>query len=55
MIVDKELHVSGRKKVAIVAELRKLDFRPFPKVSKAKATGDNEDVVDGEEEIEEDD
>ena len=36
MIVNKELVVSGRKKVDIVAELRKKDFRPFPKVAKAK-------------------
>ena len=36
MIVDKTLIVSGRKKVDIVADLRKKDFRPFPKIKKAK-------------------
>jgi len=40
MIVNKELVVSNRKKTDIVAELRKLDFRPFAKVSKAKKAGE---------------
>jgi hypothetical protein len=39
MIVDKQLSVSNRKKADIVAELRKKEFRPFPKVSKAKDQG----------------
>ena len=50
MIVTKELVVSGRKKADIVAELRKKDFRPFSKVKKAKAAGENEDVEEEEEE-----
>ena len=45
MIVNKELSVSNRKKNDIVHELRKLGFRPFPKVSKAKAAGETEEVV----------
>lgn len=49
MIVDKQLSVSNRKKAAIVAELREKDFRPFPKVSKAKAAGEDQDVVEEEE------
>lgn len=52
MIVSKELVVSGRKKVDIVAELRKRDFRPFPKVVKAKAAGEAEEVAEEEEEDE---
>jgi DNA topoisomerase-2 len=50
--VQKELTVSNRKKVAIVEELRQKKFRPFPKVAKAKAAGETEDVLDndGEEE-----
>ncbi|OCH88973.1 type II DNA topoisomerase [Obba rivulosa] len=48
MIVDKELVVSNRKKVDIVAELRKKDFRPFPKVAKAKAAGETEDALEDE-------
>ena len=54
MIVDKTLVVSGRKKVDIVADLRKLDFRPFPKISKAKEAGEDEPTVEQEEEEEED-
>ncbi|OBZ80095.1 DNA topoisomerase 2 [Grifola frondosa] len=50
MIVDKELVVSNRKKTDIVAELRKKQFRPFPKVAKAKAMGEDEPAVDDEEE-----
>lgn len=49
MIVDKELIVSNRRKVDIVAELRKKQFRPFPKVAKAKAAGETEDVVEEDE------
>lgn len=45
MIVTKQLSVSNRKKGDIVHELRKLGFRPFPKVSKAKAAGENEEVT----------
>lgn len=45
MIVNKQLSVSNRKKGDIVHELRKLDFRPFPKVSKAKAAGETEAVI----------
>ena len=53
MIVKKELSVSGRKKAEIVSELRKRDFKPFPKVLKAKAAGEDEEVVDADPEEEE--
>ncbi len=53
MIVKKELNVANRKKADIVAELRKKEFRPFPKVSKAKAAGETADVVDADAEEEE--
>jgi DNA topoisomerase II len=49
MIVDKQLVVSNRKKDDIVAELRQKGFRPFPKVSKAKAAGETEDLAEDEE------
>lgn len=55
MIVDKTLVVSGRKKVDIVADLRKKNFRPFPKVKKAKdlvETDPAEDEQEAEEEAE---
>jgi DNA topoisomerase-2 len=45
MIINKQLSVSNRKKGDIVHELRKMGFRPFPKVSKAKAAGETEDVA----------
>ncbi|KAL4065795.1 DNA topoisomerase, partial [Scleroderma yunnanense] len=44
MIVDKELAVSNRKKADIIADLRRLKFRPFPKAKKAKAVGETEEV-----------
>ena len=50
MIVDKQLSISNRKKADIVVELRKKEFRPFPKVSKAKASGETEEAVEDEEE-----
>lgn len=49
MIIEKELVVSNRKKADIMADLRKLKFRPFPKVTKAKAAGETEDVVNPDE------
>lgn len=49
MIVDKQLSVSNRKKADIVIELRKKEFRPFPKVSKAKASGETEEAEEEEE------
>ncbi|CAH7676316.1 DNA topoisomerase II [Phakopsora pachyrhizi] len=51
MIVEKKLIVSNRKKADIVAELRKLEFRPFPKKPKVKVAG-NIDQADEEEEEE---
>ena len=54
MIVNKELVVSNRKKADIVAELRKLDFRPFSKVSKAKKAGETEELVEIDDEENED-
>ena len=50
MIVDKELVVSNRKKAEIVAELRRKDFKPFPKVAHAKEAGETADVVEEESE-----
>lgn len=43
MIINKELIVNNRKKADLVVELRKKDFRPFPKQSKAKVVGDVEE------------
>lgn len=49
MIVDKQISVSNRKKADIVVELREKEFRPFPKVSKARASGEAEEVDEEEE------
>jgi DNA topoisomerase-2 len=49
MIVDKQLVVSNRKKVDIVVDLRKHNFRPFPKVAKAKTAGETEEAAEDEE------
>jgi DNA topoisomerase-2 len=54
MIVDKQLVVSNRKKNDLMAELRRLKFRPFPKVTKAKAAGETEDIQLEDEEDEAD-
>lgn len=53
MIIDKELIVSNRKKVDIVSDLRKHKFRPFPKVTTAKASGETEPALEDEEDEEE--
>jgi DNA topoisomerase-2 len=50
MIVNKELVVSNRKKADIVADLRKHNFRPFPKVTSAKASGETEPTEEAEDE-----
>ncbi|KAK7541834.1 DNA topoisomerase 2 [Phyllosticta citricarpa] len=52
MIIDNKLVVSKKKKLVIVAELKKLGFDPISK-NEAKNQGEGEDVVD-EEDSEED-
>ncbi|KAG7450762.1 type II DNA topoisomerase [Guyanagaster necrorhizus] len=54
MIVDKTLVVSDRKKVDIVADLRRHEFRPFPKKPKdAKDSEDDDNQNNAAEEDEE--
>lgn len=50
MIIDGKLVVSKKKKAVLVAELRKLNFKPFPKVIDAKKEGEFEEVVQEENE-----
>ncbi len=50
-IIDNKLTVSKKKKPVLVAELRKRDYEPFPKVKDAKRAGEDDDVVDNDEEI----
>ncbi|CAA7271414.1 unnamed protein product [Cyclocybe aegerita] len=52
MIIDKQLVVSNRKKIDIVADLRKHKFRPFPK-AKGKPPGETEPAAEDEDEEEE--
>lgn len=54
MIIKKELVLASRKKAEIVAELRKRDFRPFPKVQKAHVVGDVDEADADADEEEED-
>lgn len=49
MIIKKELVVSNKKKSAIVAELRELNFRPFPKTGpKPSTAGEDEEALEDE-------
>lgn len=43
MIVDKELIVSGRKRIDIIAELKKKGFDTFSKKDETKQADENED------------
>ncbi|SJX63744.1 probable DNA topoisomerase II [Sporisorium reilianum f. sp. reilianum] len=43
MIINRQLVVSNRKRADIVADLRKNDFRPFPKQGKASIAAEPED------------
>ncbi|KXN89810.1 DNA topoisomerase 2 [Leucoagaricus sp. SymC.cos] len=52
MIVDKRLIVSGRRKADIVADLRKHEFKPFPKAAKTKSAEQEENPDDADQEEE---
>ena len=49
-IIDNKLVVSKKKKPVLVAELRKRDFEPFPKVKAAQKAGETEEALEDEEE-----
>ena len=48
MIIDGQLVISKKKKAVLVAELKKRDFKPFPKVKDAAKHGELEAVVEDE-------
>lgn len=48
MIIDGKLSISKKKKAVLIAELKKLDFKPFPKVEDATKNGETEPVVEEE-------
>jgi DNA topoisomerase-2 len=50
MIIDGKLVVSKKKKAVLMAELRKLNFKPFPKVEDASKAGEIEKVAENDEE-----
>ncbi|KAF2867001.1 DNA topoisomerase [Massariosphaeria phaeospora] len=50
MIIDGKLVVSKKKKAVLVEELKKLNFRPFPKVADAKKAGEDEKAMEDDEE-----
>ena len=50
-IIDNKLVVSKKKKPVLVAELRKREYEPFPKVKDAKKADETEDVVENEDEV----
>jgi DNA topoisomerase-2 len=47
MIIDGQLIVSKKKKVVLMAELKKLNFRPFPKVEDASKAAETERALEG--------
>ena len=54
MIIDGKLIVSKKKKLVLVAELKKLNFKAFPKVADAIKEGELAPIADNDEEAEED-
>ena len=54
MIIDNKLSISKKKKPVLIAELQKLNFKPFPKVQDASKAGELERTVQEEEEEEAD-
>ena len=54
MIIDGKLIVSKKKKLVLVAELKKLNFKAFSKVADAIKEGELAPIADNDEEAEED-
>lgn len=54
MIIDNKLVVSKKKKAVLIAELKKLEFKPIPKVADAKKLGEFEDALEDQDDNEED-
>ena len=43
--------MSKKKKPVLVAELRKREYEPFPKVKDAQKAGETDDVVENDDEV----
>lgn len=54
MIIDGKLTVSKKKKLALMQELRQLNFKTFPKVSEAMKEGELAPIADNDDEEEDD-
>ena len=54
MIIDRELIISKKKKAVLIAELKKLDFKPFAKVEDATKDGEIAPVVEDDAENDDD-
>lgn len=46
MIIDNKLTISKKKKSVLMAELKKLDFKPFAKVEDAQKAGEEQQVAE---------
>jgi DNA topoisomerase II len=55
MIIDGTLVISKKKKAVLVEELRRLKFKPFPKVADARKAGELMDAQEDEDEEAEND
>lgn len=53
MIIDGDLVVSRKKKAVLMAELKKLNFKPIPKVEDASKAAETERALEGEDEDDE--
>lgn len=49
MIIDNKLIISKKKKPVLIAELKKLNFKGFPKIADAVKEGELEPIADNEE------
>jgi DNA topoisomerase II len=54
MIIDRELIISKKKKAVLIAELKRLDFKPFAKVEDATKDGETAPVVEDDAEHDDD-
>jgi DNA topoisomerase-2 len=46
MIIDRELNITKKKKAVLIAELKKLNFKPFAKIEDATKDGEIAPVVE---------
>jgi DNA topoisomerase II len=55
MIIEQELNISKKKKAVLIAELKKLNFKPFAKIQDATKDGEIAPVVEDDAENDDDD